>query len=86
MWSDLDWLVNRDLDDIEIDLKYSGDINFICNWYSEIEPAERSILSMLKETVSCWNRKMEEHTILGSLLYTEYDIKKRIWPCNINLQ
>lgn len=33
IWSNLDWLVNRDLNDTEIDPKCSDNINFIRRWY-----------------------------------------------------
>ena len=90
LWSELDWLINRDTHNVEIDPKYSDDINFVRSWYPKINQLKRAIPNMLIEDgLHVNNSKTEEYTIeidgderrkkckvLGSLLDTTHDI---IW-------
>ena len=91
LWSELDWLVNRDSNNVEIDPKYSDDINFVRSWYPKINQLKREVPEMLKNDNLIVNKsKTEEYSIgidgddkwkrckiLGSLLDTEKDIERR---------
>ena len=90
-WSVLDRMINRDTHCIEIDPKYSGDINPIRSWYPKFNQAKRVIPKMLSEKGLVVNTsKTEEFEIsrncnhcwknckvLESLLDAEHDIKRR---------
>lgn len=92
LWSDLDWLIDRDLNKIEIDPKYSDDINFIRSDYSKIKQLKRLVPNLLKENnLEINTSKTEEYIInnsgnddkwkkckvLGSLIDTKADIDRR---------
>ena len=91
LWSALDWMIDRDINKIEIDPKYSDDINFIRSSYPKINQLKREIPRMLKENgLEINTSKTEEYTIkingdekwrsckvLGSLLDTSMDITTR---------
>ena len=91
LWSALDWIVNRDKANIEIDPKYADDITFIRSEEVKINQVERVIPPMLLEEGLYINKsKTEKFHInkygdskwksckyLGSLLGIEADIKRR---------
>ena len=89
--SALDWIVDRDKLQIEIDPKYADDITFICSEKAKINQVERVLPSMLSEEglyinksktekyhiSKCSNTKWKSCKYLGSLIGTEEDIKRR---------
>ena len=91
LWSELDWIINRDTHNVHIDPKYSDDINFARSWYPKINQLKKIVPKMLKEEGLTVNKtKTEEYAIelggdekwkkckvLGSLLDTTEDIKRR---------
>ena len=90
-WLELDWMISRDTHCIEIDPKSSDDINFIRSWYPKINQAKRLVREMLSEkglavnTSKTENFKIFRNTnqhwkeckVLGSLLDTVHNIKRR---------
>ena len=90
LWSALDWIVNRDKANIEIDPKYADDITFIRSEEVKINQVESVIPPMLLEEGinksktekfhinkygdSKWKSCSKYH---GSLVGTEDDIKRR---------
>ena len=90
-WSELAWMISRDTHCIEIDPKSSDDINFIRSWYPKINQAKRLVREMLSEnglavnTSKTENFKIFRNTnqhwkeckVLGSLLDTVHNIKRR---------
>ena len=91
LWSALDWIVDRDKLQIEIDPKYADDIIFICSEEAKINQVERVLPSMLSEEglyinksktekyhiSKCSDTKWKSCKYLGSLIGTEEDIKRR---------
>ena len=91
LWSCLDWLVESDVNNININTQYSDDINFLRSNKSKINLLKRRIPDILKEYKLEVNiNKTEEYHIendenilwknckcLGSYIDTETDIKKR---------
>ena len=91
LWSALDWIVDRDKLQIEIDPKYADDITFIHSEEAKINQVERVVPSILCKEGLCINKsKTEKHHIskcsntkwksckyLGSLIGTEEDIKRK---------
>ena len=89
--SGLDWIVDRDKLQIEIDPKYAGGITLICSKEAKINQAERVSPSMLSEEglyinksktekyhiSKCSDTKWKSCKYLGSLIGTEEDIKRR---------
>ena len=49
MWSELDWLIDRDQHKIMLDPKYADDVSFIRSHISEINKLKRLIPKMLRE-------------------------------------
>ena len=89
-WSDLDWVINKDVHKVKVDPKYADDITFIRSHISEINMIKRIIPDMLKEGDLIENAsKREQYSVpsedgnwkkckcLGSLLDTEEDISRR---------
>ena len=91
LWSALDWIVDRDKLQIEIDPKYADDITFIRSEEAKINQVERVLPSMLSEEglyinksktekyhiSKCSDTKWKSCKYLGSLIGTEEDIKRR---------
>ena len=91
LWSALDWIVDRDKLQIEIDPKYADDITFIRSEEAKINQVERVLPSMLSEDglymnksktekyhiSKCSDTKWKSCKYLGSLIGTEEDIKRR---------
>ena len=91
LWSALDWIVDRDKLQIEIDPKYADDTTFICSEEAKINQVERVLPSMLSEEglyinksktekyhiSKCSDTKWKSCKYLGSLIGTEEDIKRR---------
>ena len=87
----MDWIINRDKVNIEIDPKYADDITFIRSEETKINIVERVIPPMLLENGLYINKSKTEKfhvskygdnkwkscKYLGSLLGTEEDIKRR---------
>ena len=64
LWSDLDWLIDKDQHKVEIDPKYADDINFIRTDRSKIEMIKRLIPDMLNEAELIENKdKREEYVV-----------------------
>ena len=89
-WSDLDWVINKDVHKVKVDPKHADDITFIRSHISEIDMIIRIIPDMLKEGDLIENAsKREQYSVpsedgnwkkckcLGSLLDTEEDISRR---------
>ena len=89
-WSELDWLINRDQQNLAIDPKYADDITFIRSHQSKINQIKRILPEMLKEGNLEENKsKREEYHVpnekekwkkckcLGSILDTVNDIERR---------
>lgn len=49
LWCELDCLINKDKQGIELDPKYSDSISFVCSWYPKINQAKKLIPVMLNE-------------------------------------
>ena len=91
LWSALDWLVKKDVHNIEIDPKYSDDMSFIRSTLSKLNMVKRIIPGNLAASDLLENSsKREEYEVsresneawkkckyLGSLLDTEKDIERR---------
>ena len=89
LWSDLDWLIERDVHNIAQDPKYAEDITFIRSHPSKMNKVKRIIPEMLANGNLQENKtKREEYMVpgdnnwknckcLGSLLDTETDIQRR---------
>ena len=90
-WSDLDWIINKDLHNVKIDPKYADDITYVRSAYHKINRKKRTIPSTLeKENLYINNEKTEEFTasrensswkkckLLGSILDTENDLNRRM--------
>ena len=91
MWSTLDWLVRKDVRNIQINPKYSDDISFIRSQLAKINCIMRVAPDMLREVDLIGNSsKREEYEVsrsgnenwksckyLGSLLDSEKDIGRR---------
>ena len=90
IWSELDWIIERDIHKIAIDPKYADDITFIRSNNSKMNKVKRSIPKMLEDGNLRENlSKREEYTVpnedekwkkckcLGSLVDTENDIHRR---------
>ena len=88
-WSDLDWLIERDVHKIALDPKYADDITFIRSHQSKMNKVKRVLPEMLADGNLQENKtKREEYVVpgdhswknckcLGSLLDTETDIVRR---------
>ena len=90
LWSELDWIINRDTHCIEIHPWYTDNINFIRSWYPKIHQAKRLIPKMLStkwlvvniskagefEICRNSNQRWKEWKVPGRLLDTEQDIKR----------
>ena len=89
-WSDLDWIIDRDTHNVELDPKYADDVNFIRTHQSKINEIKRIIPSMLKKGNLVENKdKREEFHVpdekdkwknckcLGTFMDTEKDINNR---------
>ena len=91
LWSALDWIVDRDKLQIEIDPKYADGITFIRSEKAKINQVERVLPSKLSEEglyikksktekyhiSKCSDRKWKSCKYLGSLIGTKEDIKRR---------
>ena len=67
LWSELDWLINKDKNKIEFNPKYSDDINFIRSEYSKIRQLKRIVPVMLKENnLEVNTSKTEEYVVNNS--------------------
>ena len=94
LWSALDWLVDKDKHNVEVDPKYADDITFVRTDESKMNQIERVIPEMLEQNNLFVNTtKTEKYEIsrisdnswkkcklLGSLLDTKEDIKRRKGP------
>ena len=88
-WSDLDWVIDRDIHNITLDPKYADDITFIRSHPSKMNKVKRIIPEMLANGNLQENkRKRKEYMVpgdnnwkhckcLGTLLDTETDIQRR---------
>ena len=64
VWSELDWHIDHDNNHVNIDPKYSDDINFIRTYYPKINQLKREMPKMLKENNLAVNvSKTKEFTI-----------------------
>ena len=91
LWSVLDWLVDKDKHNVEVDPKYADDITFVQTDESKMNQIERVVPEMLEQNNLFVNTtKTEKYEIsrisdnswkkcklLGSLLDTKEDIKRR---------
>ena len=90
LWSELDWILDKDKINLELDPKYADDVTYIRSHESKINKIKRLLPSMLQEGNLIENSsKREEYNIpsernewklckcLGSLLDTEADIQRR---------
>ena len=89
-WSELDWVINRDKINLELDPKYADDVTFIRPHISKINKIKRVLSSILEEGNLIENEtKREEYHVpsereqwksckcLGSYVDTETDIQHR---------
>ena len=91
LWSALDWIVDIDKLQIEIETKYADEVTFIRSEEAKINQGERVVPSMLCEEglyinksntekyhiSKCNDTKWKSCKYLGSLIGTEEDIKRR---------
>ena len=75
IWSDLDWLIDKDKHKVELDPKYADDINFIRTDRSKIEMIKRVIPDMLREADLIENNDKREEYVIS--LYQEE--KEKTW-------
>ena len=98
LWSALDWIVDRDKLQIQIETKYADGVTFIRSEEAKINQGERVVPSMLCEeglSISksnsekyhiskCSDTKWKSCKYLGSLIGNEEDIKRRKGLTNDN--
>ena len=65
MWSDLDWLIDKDKHKVELDPKYADDINFIRTDRSKIEMIKRVIPDMLMKADLIENKEKREEYVIN---------------------
>ena len=64
LWSQLDWLIDRDHHQVEIDPKYADDIRFLRSCENKLNQVERVVPNVLKEKGLIVNTsKTEKHKI-----------------------
>ena len=90
LWSELDWIISKDVHNVEVEPQYADDITYIRSDYSKINQIKRTVPPKLKENnllinndkteeyhVKRENDKWKECKLLGTIIDTEKDINSR---------
>ena len=90
LWSELDWLIDKDAHQVDIDPKYADDISFIRTDETKMNETKRLLPDLLKKENLTENESKREgfripnekdlwkkYKCLGSLMHTKSDINRR---------